>query len=98
MSRVTGRTVVPTNPQELEVLRELGLTTLRVPRKVNPFQVARVLQRATKPHPDIAYLRAISVRTRVVAPRLGNTGARSEEPLADPTVAEDSHDANIAAE
>jgi hypothetical protein len=95
MSRVTGRTVVPTNTQELEVLRELGLTSLRVPRKVNPFQVARVLQRAARPHPDVEYLRAIAVRTRVIAP---STKASPEEPMGVAVAPGNLEDGNLAAE
>lgn len=69
MSRVTGRTIIPTDIAEAAVLQELGLKTLRVPRRVNPYQVARRLRRATSPHPDLEYLRSIAVRTHLVPSR-----------------------------
>ena len=59
MARVHGRTIVPTTEDELAVLNELGLNSLRVSRKHNPYSVARRLKRAAQPHPDLEYLRSI---------------------------------------
>lgn len=83
MSRVNGRTIIPTDIAEAKVLQELGLKTLRVPRGVNPYQVARRLRRATKPHPDLEYLRSISVPTRTISPALPPAEAPSVEVAAE---------------
>ena len=81
MSRVNGRTIVATNQEEMAVLHRLGLTSLRVPRKLNPYQVARRLERAAKPPPDEEFLRSVAVRTRVVAPTFAESTPPSEVEL-----------------
>lgn len=79
MSRVTGRTVIATTLAEKEVLHQLGLKSLRVPRKLNPYQVARRLQRATLPHPDIEFLRGVAVRTHFVPSSVVPLGTASAD-------------------
>ena len=46
--RVNGRTLRPSTLAERRLLISLGTTTLRVPRNMNPFTVARRLRRAAK--------------------------------------------------
>lgn len=67
MPKVRGRTILPSTQEELEVLQSLGVQELRAPRKLNPYQVARHLRRAAKPHPDIEFLRRFVQPTNTTA-------------------------------
>jgi len=43
--RVQGRTLRPSNLAERRVLKALGVDFLRVPRRANPFAIARHVKR-----------------------------------------------------
>ncbi len=88
MPKVRGRTILPSTQEELEVLQSLGVQELRAPRKTNPYQVARHLRRAARPHPDIEFLR------RLVQP--SNRTARDARLLEHPTTSKG--DVEVAAE
>jgi len=56
--RIQGRTLRPSNLAERRLLlSSLGTQTLRVPRKANPYLIARRLERAAKGnHPDVLFV------------------------------------------
>jgi len=56
--RIQGRTLRPSNLAERRLLlSSLGTQTLRVPRKANPYLIARRLERAAKDnHPDVLFV------------------------------------------
>lgn len=56
--RVThGRTLRPSNLAERRLLlSSLGTNAIRVPRSVNPYVLARRLERAAKGHPDVLFV------------------------------------------
>ena len=56
MAHVKGRTIHATTPAERAILHKLGLESLRVSRRQNPYSVARRLKRASMPHPDVVFL------------------------------------------
>ena len=64
--RIQGRTLRPSNLAERRLLlSSLGTQTLRVPRKVNPYFLARKLERAAKgSHPDVLFVCDVLNRTR----------------------------------
>ena len=74
--RIQGRTLRPSNLAERRLLlSSLGTQTLRVPRKTNPYLIARRLERAAKGnHPDILFVCVVLNRT--------HTRTRDEEELA----------------
>jgi hypothetical protein len=58
--RVNGRVLRPSNLAERRVLAALGVESLRVPRGVNPYIVARKVTRLGKlTGPDGDFLRAL---------------------------------------
>ncbi len=61
MARVTrGRLVRPSNLAERRLLLSLGIIILRVPRKTNPYLIARRLERAARCEgADMALLRTL---------------------------------------
>ena len=61
MARVTsGRLVRPSNLAERRLLLSLGIVVLRVPRKTNPYLVARRLERAARCEgDDVVLLRSL---------------------------------------
>lgn len=62
MARVTsGRLVRPSNLAERRLLLSLGIVVLRVPRRTNPYLVARRLERAARcDGDDIVLLRCLA--------------------------------------
>jgi hypothetical protein len=60
MARVTsGRLVRPSNLAERRLLLSLGIVVLRVPRRTNPYLVARRLERAARCGDDVVLLRSL---------------------------------------
>jgi hypothetical protein len=58
--RVNGRTLRPSTLAERRLLLSLGTASLRVPRNMNPFAVARRLRRAAQGcSPDHEFARAL---------------------------------------
>jgi hypothetical protein len=72
--RIQGRTLRPSNLAERRLLlSSLGTQTLRVPRKTNPYLLARRLERAAKGnHPDILFVCDVLSR--------GHTRTKEESP------------------
>jgi hypothetical protein len=64
--RIQGRTLRPSNLAERRLLlSSLGTQALRVPRKANPYLIARRLERAAKGnHPDILFVCDVMNRAR----------------------------------
>lgn len=78
MARITGRLIRPSNLAERRLMFSLGLgSTLRVPRSVNPYAVARRLKRLLGANPDAEYLRRLGKKKPVAAPSLPSS--RSDE-------------------
>jgi hypothetical protein len=46
--RISGRILRPSSLSERRILKSLGLDFIRVPRRTNPFAVARRIQRMSK--------------------------------------------------
>jgi hypothetical protein len=67
--RIQGRTLRPSNLAERRLLlSSLGTQTVRVPRKTNPYLIARRLERAAKGNnPDILFVCDVLNRARGVA-------------------------------
>jgi hypothetical protein len=63
--RIQGRLLRPENLAERRVLKSLGVDFLRVPRKYNPFSVARLVHRASQGGLDTAKLRALATKRPV---------------------------------
>ena len=64
--RIQGRLLRPATLAERRLLLSLGVASLRVPRKLNPFQVARVVRRvALGPAEDMKLLRSLARRPLV---------------------------------
>lgn len=58
--RVNGRTLRPSTLAERRLLLSLGVDSLRVPRKLNPFTVARRIRRlARSDSPEILSMRCL---------------------------------------
>jgi hypothetical protein len=76
--RITrGRTLRPSNLAERRLLlSSLGTNAIRVPRSVNPYVLARRLERAAKGHPDVSFVSDIIKCARIPkcasAPELPN--------------------------
>lgn len=56
MAKVIGRKVLPTDINEEYVLEQLGVEHVLVPRKLNPYFVARRLSQAARPCPHHDFL------------------------------------------
>lgn len=82
--RIQGRTLRPSNLAERRLLlSSLGTQALRVPRKANPYLIARRLERAAKGnHPDIQFVCDVMDRAR------GQTNLSEEAPKAESTHAQ----------
>ena len=54
--RIQGRVLRPQNLAERRILKSLGIDYLRVPRRLNPFAVARLVRRLSFGGPDMSKL------------------------------------------
>lgn len=69
MPRIVGRKVYPSDLEERRVLFGLGVPCLHIPRRTNPYAVARFLRRAAHQNRDVLFLsdivasRQLPVRT-----------------------------------
>jgi hypothetical protein len=66
--RIQGRLLRPENLAERRVLIGLGVTCIRVPRRVNPFSVARLVHRLSTGGADMDRLRALTAKRAVPVP------------------------------
>jgi hypothetical protein len=63
--RINGRTLRPSTLAERRLLLSLGTEALRVPRDMNPFTVARRLQRAARgANPDHDFARELAAKMK----------------------------------
>jgi hypothetical protein len=63
MARIAGRLIRPSTLAERRVLKTLGVDFLRVPRRANPFAVARHIKRlAAGRGGDMSALKALLVK------------------------------------
>jgi hypothetical protein len=85
--RIQGRTLRPSNLAERRLLlSSLGTQTLRVPRKANPYLIARRLERAAKGHhPDVLFVCDILAGThrQSLAPKGAPSTSDSDAPASD---------------
>lgn len=68
MARIMGRRIYAADLEERRILDQLGVSEtgfIPVPRKANPYIVARRLHRAAHNNPDVDYLRGVMAATRV---------------------------------
>ena len=81
MARVTsGRLVRPSNLAERRLLLSLGIVVLRVPRRMNPYLVARRLERAARcDGDDVVLLRCLARPAAELDPK----GSKSVQAQAD---------------
>ena len=69
--RIQGRTLRPSNLSERRVLKMLGVDALRVPRRLNPFAVARHVKKlAAGMGGDLPALRASMKKVERPTPTL----------------------------
>ncbi|HSC86233.1 MAG TPA: hypothetical protein VLC09_03145 [Polyangiaceae bacterium] len=74
MAKVIGRKVLPTDINEEYVLQQLGVEHVLVPRKLNPYFVARRLTQAARPCPHHDFL--YRVVSRLPLPKPGSGSGR----------------------
>jgi hypothetical protein len=80
--RICGRTLRPSTLAERRVMLALGFPTLRVPRGMNPFIVARRVSRLARGHTDDhAYLRELVRAQRRPAPPSPQPEPDTTEPV-----------------
>jgi len=80
--RIQGRLLRPATLAERRVLLSLGVTALRVPRKFNPFHVARVVRRvALGPAEDMKLLRSLARRPLVPVVAVPSPGVDTPVPV-----------------
>lgn len=77
--RIQGRLLRPSTLAERRVLRSLGLDALRVPRRANPFAIARMIRRISFGSPDMAKLKALVHRPSPVPAELPDSTSESRE-------------------
>ena len=77
--RIQGRLLRPSTLAERRVLKSLGLDALRVPRRHNPFAVARLIRRISFGSPDMAKLKALVHRTAPAPVELPDSTTESRE-------------------
>ena len=87
--RIHGRGLLPSTLAERRIFRSLGVDgSLRVPRKFNPYLVARRIARLARgEHPDLLFVREVverSQRPRPMPPT-GPVDADTPEPVRGPT-------------
>jgi hypothetical protein len=63
MCRISGRLVRPSSLSERRIFKALGVDFLRVPRKRNPFTVARSIRKLAAGRGDWPALKAMLGRT-----------------------------------
>ena len=81
MARIHGRLIRPSTLSERRVLKTLGVDFLRVPRRANPFAVARHVKRlASGRGGDIEALRALVKKASPTPPVLPDS---TTEPRSD---------------
>lgn len=66
--RIQGRLLRPSTLAERRVMKSIGLDFVRVPRKHNPFAVARLLRRASLGSAEMLKVRAMLTRRPTAAP------------------------------
>jgi hypothetical protein len=77
--RIQGRLLRPSTLAERRVLKSLGLDALRVPRRHNPFAVARLIHRLSFGAPDMAKLKALVQRPTPMPGELPDSTSESRE-------------------
>ena len=77
--RIQGRLLRPSTLAERRVLKALGLDAIKVPRRSNPFAVARLIRRISLGSPDMAKLKALVHRPTPVPAELPDSTSESRE-------------------
>ena len=77
--RIQGRLLRPSTLVERRVLKSLGLDALRVPRRSNPFAVARLIRRISLGTADMAKLKSLVQRPAPVPAELPDSTSESRE-------------------
>jgi hypothetical protein len=83
--RIQGRLLRPSTLAERRVLKSLSLDVIRVPRRANPFAIARLIRRTSLGGPDMAKLKALVKRPVPVPTELPDSTSepRQTEPKQD---------------
>jgi hypothetical protein len=67
--RINGRTLRPSTLAERRLMLSLGVTSIRVPRHVNPYSLARRIKRAARlESPDHIFSRSVIDKAPVGEP------------------------------
>jgi hypothetical protein len=83
--KVNGRTLRPTTLSERRLLLSLGTPSVRVPRHMNPYAVARRLARLARgDSPDADLLRKLVARAKAPKPFEPSPGADSPDADGEP--------------
>jgi len=79
--RIRGRTLYANCLEERRLLKSLGTDSIRAPRNVNPYVLARRIARAAKgPGPDMLFIRDCLARSRCPRPPRSSPHPEAEEP------------------
>jgi len=80
MPQINGRTIRASTLAERRLLLSLGTPTLRIPRGVNPYVVARRLGRAARGEsPDVMLVRDVANGHKPSHPRPGDKPLRGSK-------------------
>jgi hypothetical protein len=80
--RIQGRLLRPQNLAERRILKSLGLDFVRVPRRLNPYAVARLVRRMSFGGED---MRKVKHMLRIGRPQLLEPSAPQQPTLPDST-------------
>ena len=69
MPRIRGRKVYPGTLEERRILLGLGVQDIRVPRGMNPYMVARRLERCARQNPDLMFLSDVAAGKKPPRPQ-----------------------------
>ena len=79
--RINGRILRPSTLAERRVLLTVGITSLRVPRKFNPYAVARKIARLAKAEcADVALLQQLASQAKARHPAIPSPEGDVPEP------------------
>ncbi len=69
MPRIRGRVIRPQTLAERRVMANLGVQSIRCPRGVNPYMVARRLKRCAHDNPDLLFLSDVAAGRKPPRPQ-----------------------------
>jgi hypothetical protein len=81
--RIQGRLLRPSTLAERRVLKALSVDAIKVPRRANPFAIARLVRRISFGGPDMPKLKALVKRPAPVELPDSTSEPRQTEPKQD---------------